>query len=369
MRDNERERQGTYIPPEARGLSEEEDQIRQTVSRRLDTSKSERAKWQHFTPEFLDTKLHEINIDQLRKQINHGADNYVGGKVEQFKGRVEVKTELPIAISHIGDTHLGSIYTNTDEVFRKLKRIKETPNAFVIFMSNLIDNAIPAQYPDSMLANAIPPDQQVELIRNTIEDMDMSGKVLGAVTSPCHEGWTWKKAGQDINNLIFGFKGRKFPVLENGGELEIKVGDQDYSGALYHQTGPFESRFNETHALKQLNRLQKGMRMDWMAGAHRHFAAAETVYEDQGEHRKPVAYIRTGTEKGTGDIHDKWAVDRYGNGAEPTGQTVHLFPKQRRVMATLDFDDAMMAHESFYVSEMAKQDIEKKPKRRTRGKS
>ena len=216
-------------------------------------------------------------------------------------------------------------------------------------MSNLVDNAIPAQFPDSMLANSIPPNEQVILTRRLVQNLDEQGKVLAAVTSPCHEGWTWKKAGQDINELIFGYEGRNFPVLENGGKVYLDVGGVDYMGAIYHQVGPFESHFNETHALRQLNRLQLGMEADWVAGAHKHFSAAQVVYENSGNKRKTVAYIRTGTEKGTGTIHDDWAVGKYGNSAEPTEQTIHLWPHKRQIEATLDFDTGILAHEAFYV--------------------
>jgi hypothetical protein len=148
--------------------------------------------------------------------------------------------------------------------------------------------------------------------------------------------------------------------MENGGELEVEVGEQKYKGKLFHQMGPFESNFNKTHANKQLVRLDMREKPDWVAGAHRHIAATENVYEGQGEDRKQTVYLRTGTEKGTGELRDKFVVDKRGSSGEPTGQTIHLFPKDRRILSTLDFDDAMMAHESFYLSEMAKRDADHK---------
>jgi hypothetical protein len=339
-----------YIPPEGRGLTEEEDQVRKNIGK-LGGRKSE---WKHFTPQFVGTKVQSVKLTDLVKQINRGAENFEKSMIEQPKGWVEIKTNLPISIAHLGDLHLGSIYTDTNEVLRKMKEVVETPNMYCVFMANLIDNAIPAQYPDSMLANAIPPHEQIILMRSLAEKLNAEGKILGAVVSPCHEGWSWKVAGQDINALIFGFEGRKFPVLENGGELYVKVGKQAYLGALYHQVGPFESQFNETHALRQLNRLQLGMRADWIAAGHKHYAAAQISYEDYGDHRKPVAYLRTGTEKGTGKIHDKWANERYGHSEEPTGQMIHLWPNGRKIEVSLDFDTGLLAHECFYLTEMAK---------------
>lgn len=341
---------GIYIPPEAVGKTIEQDQMERQVGKVLQT----RSSWKHFTPQFVGTRSANVSVEALAGLINQRTQIYQEARVEQPLGKIKINSKYPIGIVHIGDIHLGSVYTNTDEVLRKFKMIKEYPNLYVVLMSNLIDNAIPSQFPDSMMANAINPNEQVMMMRAIVKDLNHAGKVLAAVTSPCHEGWTWKKAGQDINDLIFGFKERKFPVLENGGELLLRLGQETYRGALYHQVGPFESQFNETHALRQMNRLQKGMGMDWIAGAHRHFAAAQTVYEDSGDNRHVVGYLRTGTEKGTGDIHDAWAVGRYGNSAEPTGQTLHLWPNERRILATLDFNDGVMAHEAFFLHEMAK---------------
>jgi hypothetical protein len=353
MRERNDNNVGRYIPPEAKGLTEEAEQMSRVIGEKLKVGP--KSSWKHFTPQFVGTKAQEYKISELQEQMNQAAKIFVEGRIGQPEGEVRIKTTLPVSIVHLGDLHLGSVYTNTDEVLRKIKEIKDTPNMYCVFMSNLIDNGIPGKFPNNMLTNSIPPDKQVMMMRSIAEDLNKNNKVLGAVTSPCHEGWTYAVAGQDINALIFGFKGRKFPVLENGGRLHVRVGNQEYMGALYHMVGPFESNFNETHALKQMNRLKQRMEPDWVAGAHKHFAAAETVYEGNGENRKIVGYVRSGSEKGTGKIHDIWSTDRYGSTGEPTGQAVHLWGNTRRLLATLDFNDVIVAHESFYLTEMARQ--------------
>ncbi len=333
----------TYIPPEAMGetLESEMEVMVEKVSKKDE--------WKHFTPEFVGTKSIDLSSSEVYQQIELAVNAYEDSRVSQAEGKVELHTDLPIAIVHFGDWHFGSVYTRHSEIIRKVEEVKKTPNMYVVFMANLIDNAIPSQFPDGMLVSAIPPNQQVLMMRKIIQDLDKAGKVLGAIVSPCHEGWTFKKAGQDVNALLFGYPERKFPVLENGGWLHIKVGEQDYKGALYHQVGPYESNFNETHALRQLNRLNLGMEADWVAGAHKHVAAAQEVYEGTGEHRKLVVYLRSGTEKGTGIVHDDWSIGKYGTTGEPTGQTVFLWPGQRRLAAECDFDTAVLAQQAYYI--------------------
>ncbi len=335
-----------YMPPEAIGKTEES---------LAHEANSRRGKWPHFTPTYIGNQIPNFDLQKTLEEIGIATENYQENRITQAEAQVKIDSPLPIGIVFLGDLHIGSAYTNHDEIMRKLDIIKSKPNTYVIFMSNLIDNAIPAQFPDGMLQNVIKPDRQVVMMRHLLQDLNTQNKVLAVVTSPCHEGWTWKKTGQDINKLLYDFPDRHFPVLENGGRLLVELPNTKYLGALYHQVGPFESNFNETHALRQLNRLQLGMEADFVAGAHRHFAAAETVYEGKGLlHRKMVAYIRTGSEKGTGKIHDDWAVGRSGETGEPSGQVLHLFPNQKRLACEIDFDTGVLAHEAYYVSALMK---------------
>lgn len=358
MQDREPRKQ-VYIPPEGKGMTIEQEEMASKIVGNLKKDEPF-AKWQHFTPDFVDTKSAEVDPNKLIQEQEIQRRIRLENKLGQESADVNINTDLPVSIVHIGDTHIGSVFTNMSEVLRKVKKVINTPNTYVAFMGNIVDNAIPSQYPDNMLNNTFPPEQQVPLAQSIIKRLDDEGKIIVAVESPCHEGWSYKKAGQDVNRLIYGYKGRKFPVLTNGGDLNLKIGEQEYKGRLYHQTGPFESNFNKTHSLKQLARLDERQKPDWVAGAHRHVAATENVYEGRGKGRRQTVYLRSGCEKGTGDLPDTYIQSRRGVSGEPTGQTIHLFPNKRKILSTLDFDDAMEAHEAYYLYEMAKNGINAK---------
>lgn len=332
----------TYLPPEALGLTEE------MLQESSVTSSSE---WEHYTPEFVGTKVQSLDLSATFRQIYSAQKLFQEARISQPEGIIKFKTNLPFEIVFIGDVHLGSIYTDHRAFMATIDRIRKTPNAYIALMSNLIDNGIPSQFPDTMLSNAIPPDKQVVAMRKIVQELDQEGKIIAAVTSPCHEGWTYKKTGQDINALMFGFEGRHFPVLENGGLVHLRCNKVNYTIALYHQVGPYESNFNETHALRQLNRLDLQMKADVVAGGHKHNATAQLVYEGRGKDRKIVAYIRTGTFKGTGVINDQWSIGRYGSTGEPSGESVILWPNQRRMEAHLDFETGILAQECHYLRE------------------
>ena len=341
----------TYLPVEAQGLTEE---MAQQLEAMATAPKEGKRSWEHFTPEFVGTKTQNLDVNNVLREMTTTQASYLEMRTSQPEGRVKFKTDLPIAIVHLGDLHLGSVFANHLEIMKKIKEIKDTPNVYCVLMGNLIENAIPSQFPENMLDSVLSPDQQVVMMRKIIQDLNSAGKVLAGLSVPCHEGWSWRKTGQDVNALLYAFPERKFPILENGGRLHIEMPGATYMGALYHQVGPFESNFNETHALRQMNRLYQKMECDWVAGAHRHFAAAEEVYEGTGEGRKIVAYIRTGSEKGTKEPHDMWSIGKYGSTGEPSGQTLHLWPNEKRLMTNLHFETGILCHESIYLGEMAK---------------
>jgi hypothetical protein len=342
----------TYIPVEGLGLTEELNE--QLIKTRTHIEKGK--EWEHYTPEFVAVNSAKVDVGVMLAQATLIRENYQESKLSQKDAVVKFGGDLPVAVVGMGDLHLGSYFCNIDEVVRKFRVIAETPNMYMVLMANLIDNAIPSQFPSNMLVNNLTPDKQVIVMRKMVEDMNARGKILAAVTSPCHEGWTWKHTGQDINALLFGFDGRKFPVLQNGGQLTIKFPQQEYTGFLFHQVGPFESNFNETHALKQMNRLRKSMKADFMFGGHRHTADTETPWEGSGQDRKIVAYLRTGSEKGTDSLHDEWAVGRYGDTGEPTGVMLHLTGDHRGIMTNTDFNMGVLCHQNMYVGEIVKRE-------------
>jgi hypothetical protein len=291
----------------------------------------------HITPEFTDKKSRDFTFKDSEDIMKQKRKKWQETKIHQIKGSVIIPTDYPIMISGIGDVHWGSLYTDNDRFRRDIDYILSTEGVYVVLMSNLIDNAIPSQYPDSMLVAGLNPEEQIASMRSIVRELDEAGKVLATVESPCHEGWTWKRAGQDVNRLLF--EGMSFPILENGGILDLKLGThllkRLYQIALYHQSGPYESNFNKTHALKQLNRLQR--QVDIIFGAHKHYSTIEHEYRLREPQLTDSVYIRTGTYK----LNDRWATKRGYSGGEPSGESVILYPDKRRMIPILDIEVAV----------------------------
>ena len=312
--------------------------------------------WEHFTPKFVDTKSATSDPKVVIEAMQARRTAYKGEKISQPEATVRIRTRMPITVFPLGDVHWGSVYTSHEQFMEHVKRIEETPNTYVVFMHNLVDNAIPAKFPSNMLVNSIPPQEQFATMQKIIKDMDKKGKVLGAIENSCHEGWSFAATGQSASALLYGYEGRKFPVLENGGVLNIQVGKQDYKWGLYHKSGPFNSNFNKTHNTQQMNRLNLNGEADVVVAAHNHVGAVLETYEGaHSKDRKKRVYVRTGTYKGSGEIHDKFAVDGWGRSGEPAGQSVMMQPDKKEMDASLDFEEGILKHENALVRKTLEQ--------------
>lgn len=310
---------------------------------------------EHIQPDFIDVRIPVTTFADTLKLAQVRRDEYQEKRPYQEQATVLIPTEWPITIFTIGDVHYGSVYCDTDRFMRDITMIRETPNAYMVLMSNLIDNASPRQFPDSMLANSMTPNDQAQGMNHLIRELDEEGKIIGAVKSPCHSGWLWKNAGVDMNDLLFAET--HFPRLDNGGILTLSMADAQYRMALFHQFGPFGSHFNKSHPAQQMQRLVLAGEADIVALAHSHYGEALQTYYGVGSHRRDVVYLRTGTYKGnvSGKIEntpDMWIRDKAGTDGEPSGEAVMLRGDRREMQAFLKPETAIDFHRALYMAEL-----------------
>lgn len=296
---------------------------------------------EHINPQFIDTKASTIIREDIQNAIKARLYLRDKHKLTQKSAELHISSHAPILDVWLCDVHLGSGDTDHDRFQRDFEYIRDTPGVYCTLGSNLIDNAIPGKFPDGMLQNVIPPEEQVVMMRQYVQELDKHGKVLAAITSPCHEGWTWAKAGQDINRLLFDYEGRQFPILENGSRLDILLNGIKYREALYHQIGPFNSNLNKSNGTQRMRQLQHST-ADIVKKAHHHTAEAMMNFCDKGDEMRPVAYISGGCYK----LDDQWAGGKGYVKGEPGGQAISLYHDKKCVQTYLDLGTALEHHKA-----------------------
>ena len=307
----------------------------------------------HTPPEFTDVRRPVLTWEDGLEVAKDRKKLWEEKRIYTESAHVVIPTPLPATIFTISDVHFGSIYSDMDKFQEDITMIEDTPNAYMIFLSNLIDNGNPSQFSDSMLVNALTPHDQAKAMNDLIKRLDGKGKILGAVKSPCHEGWTWKKMGIDINELLFA--DTQFPTLDNGGMLEVELGDVVYNIGMFHQFGPWNSNLNKSHAPQQLQRLLLQGQADVVAVAHSHTGEVLHTYYGKGTKRTSPVYIRSGSYKGNvsgvvGGSPDMWITDRAGVDGEPGGESVMLFPHKKEMAPHLKPEVAIEFQKSLYLN-------------------
>ena len=313
------------------------------------STKVRKEKWGHFTPQFVDTNT--PSGDEISQALTASEERrklYKEQSIFQMEGEAIIDTTMPVTVFPIGDIHFGSVYSNTELWEHHRKTISETPGAYVVFLHNLVDNDI--KFKNNNMPNSIPPWEQFRVMQKWIKDLDGQGKVLGAIWSDCHEGWSMAQTGTEAEKLLYGYEGRKFPVIENGGILNLQVADEKYQIGLYHKQGPFNSNFNPEHALRQNRRLRHEGRTDAEIGAHYHNTAASANYEGAKTTLRPVHYIRVGTYKGVpfadekDYVTDRWAVEKFGTTGQTPGTALMFWNDKHNIDNSIDFETAMEKH-------------------------
>lgn len=279
--------------------------------------------------DFVDNKQSDLSfgtifdfMDKFQK-LQKETDPYVD------EATVKFKTDNPITIYAIGDVHFGADSSKMDLFLRDMEIIRETPNAHMVILSNLVDAFIPTHHQGGKLHSPMPTEKEAWAMNDLMKQLAAEEKVLGMVHSPCHEGWAETHAGIDLQKIIF--KDTGIPMLENGGVLKMQFPNgKEFRAGLWHQPGQGGEGKNTAswnhHAKSRIGTT------DAIMIGHSHVGEAEQAFFGEHPNRGEVALIRSGSYKGNvlnekGGITDRFQRGHSGRDGEPGGQAVTFIPR------------------------------------------
>jgi len=253
---------------------------------------------------------------EWNKQAQEHADKAVGFSQEYAKRIVEPYGNK-IMVVNLSDIHWGHYDVDYDLCDSLLKLVADTPDTYCTFGWNILDGAIPSQFPDGVMWSGQTAQEQVYTFRDKIMNLWRQNKILSAIGSgSCHEGWSKKRAGWQIYRELFG--DTDVPLLKNGGYLDIQVGQETYRTGHFHKL-KYMSSLNKTHGgMRALDRITDA---EIVFTSHYHFAATSQTSLYNPPFSKDVAVIASGTCK----TKDNWARDNMGMEGEPGGQSIILW--------------------------------------------
>lgn len=196
----------------------------------------------------------------------------------QDKVEIEVKTQgLPFMLMLLSDLHIGGSGVDYDALKKHLDFIGQHP-VYTVFIGDLIDGFMPAKHPSGMIEDLAGVSEQAKVVREIFKSYE--DKILAVVSGGQHDYWLDEAGGFDIYQYLT--EGLNIPLLKSGGELRLKVDNQDYRIRLFHQIARYNSSFNYTHAQKQAIRLS-GEPIDMVVSGDKHLGAVEKTHLNDRE--------------------------------------------------------------------------------------
>ncbi len=223
-----------------------------------------------------------------------------------------------IYVVNFSDIHFGHADVDYDRMQSMIDAVQETPNTYCVLGWNILDMAIPAQFPDGLMWSGQTAMGQVYSFREKLRELAGKDKVLAAIGDcECHEGWSKKRGGWMVYQTLFeGIE--NVPLMMNGGYLDIQTGGETYRTALFHKTR-YWSTLNKPHSGERA--MDRIVDAEIVFTSHQHRAATSTSQRYNPPFTKETAVVSSGTCK----LKDKWLRGKVGEEGEPPGQGIILW--------------------------------------------
>lgn len=227
---------------------------------------------------------------------------------------------LPIAITWMSDVHFGSLEVDYELFERHLELIINTPNMFIIFGGDEIDNFNAVKYPDGIWHDGVSPEDQMKAWAELLSRLDEQSK-LGAIVWGNHTEFS---SAAGINPYSAFFSEVSCPLfVDGGGVLNIILNNIKYRIGIRH-TFWGGSKLNITNSPKRM--IQFGYpNLDAAFVGHTHNAGGE-MFTLEGQEKIAVT---GGTYKTKDTFKKRWDGDPH-----EAGFTILLYPNEKQMLLT-----------------------------------
>lgn len=199
---------------------------------------------------------------------------------------ISIKTKYDkIIVLPLADTHLGSFGTDYDLFLQYIDLAKNCEPLYIGWNGDLVDYFVQFKTMKAVFSQVLNPEMQLMVLEGCVKEV--APKTLWA-TWCNHSQFEERVSGMNqVKNILK----ERLLYFDGIAKFRIHVNGITYSMVTTHKP-PLWSRFNLTHGLKQMARLELPSCDLYMAG-DKHQPAVETVFM-QG---KIMHYLQSGTLK------------------------------------------------------------------------
>ena len=276
-----------------------------------------------------------IELLGITQKTPEGTSAHIGTSLEN---KVSIDSSEPQHLMIISNVLYGSRFCDVETFEKHMKIAQSLENTRVIFLGNLISN------PPGRRVNTdvVSPEEQVKYMKGWIDSLDAQGKVLAATRADYPPApLRSPDRVDDINDVLF--EGVSFPVMQNGGVLEVgiknpseksKKTEQVYRLGLFSKTGTSKADLNKNSGIKRAFFEKIAGNADIAIVGNPYIADVTQTIVGNPPTRQELTVVTAGGYLGniTGErseLTDKKVRDQYGVDGEPSGQVITLFSRTK----------------------------------------
>lgn len=256
-----------------------------------------------------------ISLQDARQKIN----------TKQVKATIRINDDKPIGVAYWGDWHIGAAGADYKMFYEDLEKIKQTEGLYFIGAGDYKDNYVSGTHPGGNFEQIIQPGMQDLAVKHYMEQV--SEKCLALIRG-CHDDWDKKQTDKDFLESLCEITDSV--NLWHGGELTIKLGNQEYFWRCRHRY-KYQSSLNLENAMRRIMEIQGPC--DVAAEAHLHNGYVMKRHM-MGEYR---VMLRSGTYK----VWDEYGQKLAGYKGKPAVPVIIMFPDRHTLVEELFLDDAI----------------------------
>jgi len=241
---------------------------------------------------------------------------------KQVKAVVRLNETKPVAVVYWGDHHDGSMGVDYEQLDADTEKIRDTDGLYVIGSGDYKDNYNTDSPKGGQFEQIIQPGMQDLSVAHRMEKV--AEKVI-ALLRGCHDDWDKRSSDKDFIEHLCQITDSV--NLWHGGELTIKVGEQEYLWRCRHRY-KYQSSLNKPNAMRRIMEIQGPC--DVAAEAHLH---DPFVYDGHvmGEYR---VLLRSGSYK----LFDEYGQKLAGYKGKRGVPLMIMYPDRKMILPFRDLD-------------------------------
>ena len=235
---------------------------------------------------------------------------------KQTKASFEIDDDKPVCIAWWGDWHEGSLGTDYEQLDKDTEIIANTDGLYWIGGGDYKDNYLTHGHAGAQYEQIIQPGMQDLAVKHRMRKVAHN---CIALVRGCHDDWDKKDGDKDfISTLCEEVNALN---LWHGGDLYIKIGNQEYHWKVRHKY-KYESSLNVENSMRRIMEVQGPCDVACVAHLHNPYCQQRHL---MGEQR---VFMRTGSYK----IWDEHGQKNAGYKGKVGIPCVILFPDEKEMI-------------------------------------